>query len=499
MYRTAFFTEKPQRLIRFMSQISSEIYRSESFLFPISICDLLAINFRENFATEFMQLLPVWSFSRLPSFMSSSLSSSSISSSSSFVSTLSSHPSNLFTSQNTSFTGVSGFLTNSCSYLRRRSKCLFSNCSRQSLVCLDTPSEQSSKFFPDGSRAQPSRRSISRQTPLRPGHVSGIVVFMAVANEFSIADLYRQIIRTDLRNSVRASPTGTVLRLERVPSTPNVLSEAFAFPYGCLVVWGSDDDCEFFLSLVIRHADRPRTIPAVDTMQFRYGTDGKIRRDTITLTADASKLTSDMLEDSDVLLPELERLAISCGLAQSVKLGAFETSMRTVIENTRHLPEQLAASGQITASQRDVTRLMGRLFLDRYRYHLSGDLLVAPPFFWDNEQYLPCYYRIERYLEIRERGDVLNKRVEVVQELYKLLGDEISNQNSMALELAITTMIAFEILLTLVTLAKDSLHIVFIGCTLFSALSLLMWILWRLYRRRQSFQTMRAFRSKKME
>lgn len=361
---------------------------------------------------------------------------------------------------------------------------------------LDASNGMPSESFRDDSvRAQPSHRSLSRQSPpFRTGSASGTVIFMAVANEFSTAAFYRELLRTENQSHVRASPVGAVLRLERNPTPPEALAEAFVFPYGCLVVWGSDDDCEYFLSLVIPHADQPRTVPAVDTMQYRYGTEGKIKRDMITLMADPNApATDESHPDTDVLRPELERLAISCGLAQSIKLGAFETSMRSVIENTRHLPEQLASSGQITASERDVARLMGRLFLDRYRYYLSGDLLVTPPFFWENEQYLPSYYRVERYLEIRERGDVLNKRVEVVHELYKLLGDELTNQNSMALELAITTMIAFEILLTLVTLAKDSLHSVFLGCTLFSALSLLMWILWRFYRRRRSSKALKVF------
>lgn len=159
--------------------------------------------------------------------------------------------------------------------------------------------------------------------------------------------------------------------------------------------------------------------------------------------------------------------------------------MRTTIENTRHLPKELAYGGQITASRREVSRLMGQLFLDRYRYHLSGDLLITPAFLGEHEQYLLCYRRVEQYLEVTERGEVLSNRVKVVQELYHLLGDELSHQNSLALELAITVMIAFEILLTLITLAKESVRSVFSACALFFCLIAIGWTLWILYRRRQ--------------
>lgn len=361
--------------------------------------------------------------------------------------------------------------------------------------------------------------------------MSGDVIFMAVANEFSMSTLYRRLLRLSSETNIHPTPIGSVLHLQysrssvddddEFPSTTSVssvpsadlssedrqqqqqqqqLSEAFVFPYGCLVIWGSEDDCEddcrMFMSAVIDDALNPRKAPVVDTMQFRYapGHDASVRRDVITLSAqpttraftDSAAHTNGIHNGCDALLPHLERMAISCGLAQSIKLGAFESSMRLTIERTRHLPEQLASTGQITASHRDLSRLMGLLFLDRYRYHLSGDLLVTPAFFWDNEAYYPAYKRVERYLEVSERGDVLNKRVEVVQELYKLLGDEISNQNSMALEMAITVMIAFEILLTLVSLAKQSMQSVFVGFILFFCFSFLGWFLWRLYRRRRS-------------
>lgn len=354
--------------------------------------------------------------------------------------------------------------------------------------------------------------------------MSGDVIFMAVANEFSMSTLYRRLLRLSAETNINPTPIGSVLHLQYLRSSTEPfpptsgssgpptdlsedlqqqqqqqqqLSEAFLFPYGCLVIWGSEDDCEddcrMFLSAVIDDALNPRKAPVVDTMQFRYapGHDASVRRDVITLSAQPTTraftdATHGGMNGSDALLPHLERMAISCGLAQSIKLGAFESSMRLTIERTRHLPEQLASTGQITASHRDLSRLMGLLFLDRYRYHLSGDLLVTPAFFWENEAYYPAYKRVERYLEVSERGDVLNKRVEVVQELYKLLGDEISNQNSMALEMAITVMIAFEILLTLVSLAKQSMQSVFVGFILFFCFSFLGWFLWRLYRRRRS-------------
>lgn len=297
-----------------------------------------------------------------------------------------------------------------------------------------------------------------------------------------MSSLYRRLLRCKNEyGGLNISANGSVLRIGKSLQTQLVLAEAFVFSYGCMVVWGTQQDSDDFLSLVVEDAIELRPSPAVDSMEYVYGENGNLKRDVITLERKRKGV-----DDADYLDPVLQRMAISCGLAQSIKLGAFESAMRATIESTRHLPEQLAFTGEITASRREVSRLMGQLFLDRYRYHLSGDLLMTPAFFWENEQYLPSYRRVERYLELRERGEVLNKRVEVVQELYQLLGEELNNQNSAALELAITMMIAFEILLTLITLAKQSMQSVFSAFALFLIIATLGLVLWRIYRRRRS-------------
>lgn len=328
-----------------------------------------------------------------------------------------------------------------------------------------------------------------------------------------MASLYRRLLKCkDEYGGIQAFSIGSILRLLKTECGPQGQPDAFVFPYGCMVVWGTIDDTDDFLSLVVEDALQLRSAPAVDTMTYVHGNTAALRRDVITLQAsyrssrshyasddngssNSTSVSNDvetsfhqrsgLPDDNDGMNPVLERLAISCALAQSIKLGAFESALRSTIENTKHLPEELALSGEITASRSEISRLMGQLFLARYRYHLSGDLLMTPNFFWENELYLPTYNRVKRYLEVRERGEILNTRVEVMQELYKLLGDELTHKNSMALELAITVMIAFEILLTLITLAKESLQRMFSACALFVCLVSAGWALWLLYRRRR--------------
>lgn len=328
------------------------------------------------------------------------------------------------------------------------------------------------------------------QDDMRRNIPGGTVYFMAIANEFSMASLYRRLLNCcDEYGGIKCSANGSVLRVIKKSQYPSKTSEAFLFPYGCMVVWGSATDRDDFLSLVVEDALELRSVPAIDKMTYRYGPICRMSRDVVTLEStpeDKFMNGNGRDENTSTIKHSLERLSVSCALAQSIKLGAFETSMRATIENTKHLPEELATSGEITASRREISRLMGQLFLDRYRYHLSGDLLMTPAFFWENEQYLPAYKKVERYLEVRERGEILNKRVEVVQELYSLLGDELTHKNSMALEVAITVMIAFEIVLTLITLAKESIRHMFSACALFLCLVAIGWVLLTVYRKRKA-------------
>ncbi|CAN8063200.1 unnamed protein product [Agarophyton chilense] len=368
--------------------------------------------------------------------------------------------------------------------------------------------KQGMPFSSRNSKSSSPLQPPSQSPPVESFSGSNTVYFMAIANEFRMASLFRRLLKCkDEYGGIEVNSVGSVLRIVKSEPHLDSLAEAFVFAYGCMVAWGTAKDRDDFVSLVVEDALHLRPVPATDRLKYVYGRLGALRRDIITLkthrraasskhnsgeaTTSGSNATNTGFKDkgskteADDMDPVLERLAVSCALAQSIKLGAFESALQRTIENTRHLPEELALTGRINASRREVSRLMGQLFLARYRYHLSGDLLMTPVFFREKENYVPTYNRVERYLEVRERGEVLNRRVEVMQELYKLLGDELVHKNSMALELAITVMIAFEILLTLITLAKESVRGVFSACALFACLIGTGWALWMLYSRRR--------------
>lgn len=59
-----------------------------------------------------------------------------------------------------------------------------------------------------------------------------------------------------------------------------------------------------------------------------------------------------------------EKLAISFAMAQSAKLDVFEERVEETIQQTKHIPQNLATTGSIQYSQSDISKLIGRLFIE---------------------------------------------------------------------------------------------------------------------------------------
>ncbi len=92
-----------------------------------------------------------------------------------------------------------------------------------------------------------------------------------------------------------------------------IRGDVFYFPYGVTVCWGlSQESCYAYLDKVKDFEHQPLEEIETDEFTFTIGDTSKIVEDEI------------ILPNDDVLV----HLAISHGLAQSVKLGAFENALR---------------------------------------------------------------------------------------------------------------------------------------------------------------------------
>ncbi|RHY54919.1 hypothetical protein DYB30_008528 [Aphanomyces astaci] len=204
-------------------------------------------------------------------------------------------------------------------------------------------------------------------------------------------------------------------REEYVPSSPLTRT-------GCTVFWGLTQTEEqahvhaisAFSNGILKHVD-------VEEMEFCYGdnSSSSVANDVVTLSSFRSS----------------EKIAISFAMAQSCKLDVFEERVEETIQETRHIPQTLADTGEINMySQKDISKLIGRLFIERSDINLNSDMLDDPDFFWDDDEYQPLYKHMMKYLDVDKRVHILNTRLDVLRELLDVLGEQLARQHDTNLE-----------------------------------------------------------------
>lgn len=218
----------------------------------------------------------------------------------------------------------------------------------------------------------------------------------------------------------------------------DALVDFFLFPYGVIVRWGGDYEDEKHLLSMIEEAVLNRTEEERDDFIFIIG----------------KKLNK---ERDDIVLPEdnLEiKLGFSHGIAQSVKLGVFEIQLQRLFRATQTIPEEMAAKGKIRQSRKEIRRLMGMLFLERSSINLSQDLLDQPEFFWERPDLEKYYVEITNNLDLKNRVNILNMRLGLIQEIFEILNTELNHQNTTMIEWTIVVLILIEVILVI---SKDFL------------------------------------------
>jgi uncharacterized Rmd1/YagE family protein len=142
-----------------------------------------------------------------------------------------------------------------------------------------------------------------------------------------------------------------------------------------------------------------------------------------------------------------EKLAVSFGLAQSVKLAHLEEQLDACVSSIRHIPEAMSTSGRLNCSPDMISRLTGKLFLFRSEVNLYSDILDdQPSWFWDNEEFAQQYEAVALYLDVQARVSIYNQRLDIVGELVDNLNDRLNHLHASKLEWIVIWLISTEII-----------------------------------------------------
>jgi uncharacterized Rmd1/YagE family protein len=216
--------------------------------------------------------------------------------------------------------------------------------------------------------------------------------------------------------------------------------DIFVFQHGCVVTWGLKPVQEQEILMQLKpFAVNPLSHMEVDRFVFHYGNKttlsihGRFNADLITLGSNSSQV----------------KLAISYGLAQSVKLAVYEDEIQKTVQKNAHLSTELAQNGKILLPRKIISKRIGEIFLARSSINLSSELLDIPEYFWQHSSGEAYYVMTNKFLDIPRRVTALNHKLDVLQELFDILTTQLHHSHEIFLEWIIIILIFSEIVISL--------------------------------------------------
>jgi len=216
-------------------------------------------------------------------------------------------------------------------------------------------------------------------------------------------------------------------------------ADLFFFSHGSFVCWGFNKAQEQkWIEYVKDFSFQPLSVVETDHFCYRLGeetsidTHDRFKIDIITLDSDNAQI----------------KLAISYGLAQAIKLEAFEDATQETVKVNASLPEEIANRGIISLSRRSLFKRMGEIFIARSSINLNSEYLDTPEFFWRNPNLEPFYIMTKKFLDIPSRVISLNQKLDVLQELLDMLNSQVQHRHSSMLESIIILLILIEIVIS---------------------------------------------------
>lgn len=198
--------------------------------------------------------------------------------------------------------------------------------------------------------------------------------------------------------------------------------DIFFFDWGCVVFWGTSQEEERgHLEAAYRFLKQKSPVIEMDDLLFRYGDHSSIRHDVVTL----------------ITIDAREKLSLSFAMAQSVKLDLFESRVEQVIEEYRSIPSNMKSNMNRVLhklSQRDLSKMIGKIFLERADINLNSEILDEPDYFWESDEWLPMYETMMSYLEVDSRVSLLNSKLDILKELVGVLNNQVQQRHGVRLE-----------------------------------------------------------------
>lgn len=229
-------------------------------------------------------------------------------------------------------------------------------------------------------------------------------------------------------------------------SVPHESADIFFFTHGCFVSWNLKRKNELKLLTELKQfSTEPLDRIETDYFSFKYAEEDNGEETTLE-THERFNMDVITLESDNVQI----KLAISYGLAESIKLEYYEELIKNTIKKNSQLPEELAKTGKILLSRKAISQRMGEIFIEMSSVNLNSSYLDVPEYFWRYPNLENYYTMTEQFLDITRRVAALNQRLDVLHQFFDMLTGQLQFQHSSLLEIIIILLIFIEIVISLV-------------------------------------------------
>ncbi len=251
------------------------------------------------------------------------------------------------------------------------------------------------------------------------------------------------------KSDLKCSKIDNVLYVSMpIPGREEEYADVFLFYFGSLVIWNSTAQEEKAIQEEVLKFAGPQSIEAQTT------------KEVIKCKYDPEEEKSYVDEEEDYVMLNTDnvfaKFAVSYALAQSVKLSYLESSVSYLLNSTSKIQKELSQNGSTSLSKKEISRKIGQLFSQRYSINLHNDILDIPEFFWSRPIYEQLYLVTARYQDVQPRQNTLNRRLDMIHDLYEVLSNDLNCKHSSRLEVIIITLISIEIGVSLVNLIIKS-------------------------------------------
>ncbi|QEK39711.1 RMD1 family protein [Candidatus Sneabacter namystus] len=227
------------------------------------------------------------------------------------------------------------------------------------------------------------------------------------------------------------------------------LVEVFIFYFGSIVIWGaSEKKCNEILDNISAFTQGKTQNPSANSEVIECKYIPGVAKGYFNDKKDHLVIPSDNI---------FTKFSISYAVAQSVKLSFLENSVAKLIKSTHQIQKELSYKGSTSLSKREISKKTGMLFRERYSINLHNDMLDIPEFFWSRPIYEQLYILTAKSQDIQPRQNILNRRLDMMHDLYEMLSNDLSHKHSSRLEMTIIVLIGVEILLNLIHIAVVSM------------------------------------------